>query len=99
MKRPAPLVLLLAGAAVAGFLAIGLASVADSGPTLGEPVVVSGSPGQETPRADPTPTPRKTKTKAEPVKPPSPHPGGDDDGAGGNDDRAGGDDDGEDDDD
>lgn len=129
MRRRAPLVALLMGVAVAGFLAIGLVQAAGSGPDLGEPVVVSQTPmgsaqsregrTSEPPATKPTSTeptsteptsagpssPKRTATepapterpaitpsertaKVEPVRPPSPRPGGDDD-----DDDDGGDDD------
>ncbi|WP_156325794.1 hypothetical protein [Nonomuraea sp. SBT364] len=110
MKRRAPLVVILVGVALAGFMAYGLAQVAGRGPELGGPVVVShtansggtpattpertatpGTTPPETPTPTPTASPSKRKTKAEPVKPPSPRPGGDDDDDGGDDD--GGDDD------
>jgi hypothetical protein len=50
MKHRAMVVLLVLGAAVAGFLSVGLVRAADDGPDLGEPVVV-------TPSAEPSPGP------------------------------------------
>ncbi len=127
MKRRAPLVMIVAGVVLAGFMVYGFTLAAGSGPELGGPVVVSRSAGSEgaatpertaapepapettpestpeatreaTPEAtpegtpagtpEPAASPSKRKTKAEPVRPPSPRPGGDDD-----DDDDGGDDD------
>jgi hypothetical protein len=45
MKQRAMVILLVLGAAAAGFLSVGLVHAAGGGPDLGGPVVVSPSPG------------------------------------------------------